>query len=89
MPCFYFHVHEAFGSTLHEHGRELPDLEIARREAVIGVRSILSAEIARGRLDLGSRIEVTDETGSVVLMIPFRDTVEVQHGLRPIPDEAE
>ena len=49
MPRFFFHVHEAFGSTLDEDGRELPNLETARSEAVKGVRSILSAELADGR----------------------------------------
>lgn len=75
MPRFYFNVHGAFGSTPDDQGRELRDLEIARREAVKGARSILSAEIKEGRLDLESRIEVADETGRVLLMIPFRDVV--------------
>ena len=79
MARFYFHVHEAFGSTLDEDGRELPDLKSARSEAVKGVRSILCAEIVRGRLDLRSRIEVTDDKGDIVLVIPFSQTVELQN----------
>ena len=86
MPRFYFHVHEASGSVLDEDGRELRDLEIVRSEAVKGIRSILCADIAEGRLDLRSRIEITDEAGSVVLVVPFIQTVELQHELGSVPD---
>jgi hypothetical protein len=82
MPRFYFHVHGASGSTPDEQGRDLPDLEVARREAVKGVRSLLSADIVDGRLDLRSLIQVTDECGNVLLTIPFRQAVEVHEGVR-------
>ena len=79
MPRFFFHVHGAFGSTPDEQGRELRDLEIARREAVRGVRSLLSADLMQGRLDVRGRIEVTDEGGDVVLAIPFSETLDIHH----------
>ena len=78
MPRFYFHVHAANGSTLDEEGRELPDLEKARSEAIKGVRSVISAEVTAGRLDLRGRIEVVDEAGDTALMLEFRDTLDVQ-----------
>jgi hypothetical protein len=78
MPRFYFHVHEIDGSTLDEEGRELPDLEKARSEALRGVRSILSAEVAAGRLDLRGRIDIADASGDVAFTIRFRDALQLE-----------
>lgn len=85
MPHYHFHVHNGIGFVEDEEGRELPDPERARAEAIKGIRSILSEDVMTGRLDLGGRIEVV-ESGSVeaALTVHFDEAVEIRY--RP-PEE--
>ena len=83
MSRFYFHLHDALGYIPDEEGRELESSADAQVVAVMGARSIISAEVAEGRLDLRGRIEVTDDQGLRLAVIPFRDVVEVLSGQLP------
>ncbi|RYF01896.1 MAG: hypothetical protein EOO77_32895, partial [Oxalobacteraceae bacterium] len=77
MYRFHLHLHEA-DTIVHDHvGIMRNDLEAVRQEAVRAARDIMCADLAEGRLVLSSHIEVTDETGEVVLSLSFRDLVEV------------
>lgn len=80
MPRYYFHVDNSIGHTPDEEGRELADVERARDEAVKGARSLLSSELAEGRLDLRGRIVVTDETGATVSVVRFEDVLQIVTG---------
>jgi hypothetical protein len=82
---FHFHVTNGFGVTEDEEGRELASLDEARREAIKGVRSIVSEEVKEGRLDLGGRIDVADPAGRVLLTIAFTEAVQVVNGELPPP----
>jgi hypothetical protein len=77
MPRFFFHV---VGGDLvvDEEGIELPDIGAARHHAIVGARSILSSEIMAGRLPLREAIEVTDDNGSSLLVLPFRQAFQVE-----------
>lgn len=75
MPRYYFHVRESDTYYPDEEGVQLPDREAVQNEAVRGARSILASEALLGKLPLGGRIEVSDEEGRQVLVLPFRDTV--------------
>jgi len=78
LPHFHFHVHDHLGLTHDSDGRELPDIEAARHEAVKGVRSILGDEVSRGLIDLRGRIEVADPDGKVLLAIPYMEAVSLR-----------
>ncbi len=80
MPRYHFHVYDSFGLVEDEEGRELPSVDAVRREALKGVRSILSDELKQGRLDLRGRVEVKDGDGSIVLTLHFREAVELLTG---------
>jgi hypothetical protein len=80
MPHFYFHVVNGHGETRDEEGVELPDLEAARHQALSGIRSILREELARGYLDFGGRIHITDDDDRTLLEVPFRTAVDVRDG---------
>ena len=80
MPRFFFHIHEAGAVAPDEHGRELRDLDAARQEALKGARSILSADVMTGLVDLGGRIEVFDEQGEAVAVVPFSAAVAFRNG---------
>jgi hypothetical protein len=59
-------------------GRELADIDAARREAIKGARSILSYEVLQGLIDLTGRIDVADPDGRVLFSMPFLDTVRLR-----------
>jgi hypothetical protein len=83
MPRYYFHVRNGLGFTRDEEGQELPDAEAARAVAVRGVRSLITAEVADGRVDLRGRIEVTDGDGAPLFELAFADTVQLLTGDPP------
>jgi hypothetical protein len=77
MPRYYFHLRN--GATARdEEGRELPDLETARQEAIKAARELMGEDIKEGRLQLGHRIEIRDADGGELLVIPFADTITVE-----------
>jgi hypothetical protein len=78
LPRFHFHVHDHSGVMLDVQGRELADLDAARREAIKGARSILSYEVLQGLIDLTGRIDVADPDGRVLFSMPFLDTVRLR-----------
>jgi hypothetical protein len=84
MPHYYFHVTNSTGFVKDEEGRELSSIEAARREGVSDIRSILSEEVKLGRLDLRGHIEITNEEGTVVSLLPFEDAIKLS--LQPAPD---
>jgi uncharacterized protein DUF6894 len=76
MPRYHFHLYNSIGSVPDEDGRELPDLETARAEAVKGARAIIADEVLNGRLDLEARIEVKNEAGAVLFTLTFAEAVD-------------
>jgi len=87
MGRFHLNIRNGSGMTEDEEGLELAGPEEARRKAIEGARSMLSAEVLSGNLDLRGRIEVTDEQGDPVLTVEFRDVVSVLTGPLPSSDE--
>jgi hypothetical protein len=76
VPRFYFHVHDEYQAE-DEEGRDLPDAEAARAEAIHGARSLAADEVLHGHLHLHHKIIVEDENGGRVHTLPFRDAVEI------------
>jgi len=71
----------ANGPVLFERGEEFPvfaDLDAARAAAIEGVRSLLSEEARQGQLDLSGKIEIADADGNILLIVPFREAVELR-----------
>jgi hypothetical protein len=77
MARYHFHVHECGTVIDDEEGLERPNLESVRHEALISAREIMSNEVKNGKLCLSCHIEVQDETGQVVLTLPFKEAVQV------------
>jgi hypothetical protein len=55
---------------------ELADLDEVRQEAATSARELISENVLRGGAPNGGRFVVTDETGTAVAEIPFKDTIE-------------
>ena len=77
MARYHFHLHECGTVIPDEEGLEKPDMDGVREEALLSARELMSNEMMRGKLCLGCHIEVQDEAGEVVLILPFKDAVEV------------
>ena len=77
MPRFFFHVYDDLVAT-DEEGLELPGLKEALIKAERGARELAADEVMRGTLHLDHRIEVADESGSVVATVKFQDLVRVK-----------
>jgi hypothetical protein len=78
MARYYFHLVDSLGWTQDEDGCEIGSSEEARAWAIASIRSILGEGVRHGLIDLGGRIEIVDESGEVVLMVPFGDAVELR-----------
>ena len=78
MPRFFFHIRD--GESIDDpDGMYLPDARTARLEAVRSARDIMAEDVRRGVLHLASCIEVTDEQGEPVFVVPFAEAVQIQH----------
>jgi hypothetical protein len=80
MPRFYLHLINRTGSARDEEGVELADAQAAQARAVEGIRSILADEAKAGRLDLDGRIEIADESGAILRVVPFEAAFEILPG---------
>jgi hypothetical protein len=75
---FHFDLEDRLGFIPDEEGRELPNVEAARREALKGARSIISAGAEKGLIDLTGRILVRDDEGADVLTLSFDEAVSIE-----------
>jgi len=85
MARYFLHVKDRHGFTFDETGCELPSLAAVRRRALESARSLMCDDVSCGVLDLGGAIEVTDESGTIVMVLPFSECVEIWS--HPIPAE--
>ena len=77
MPRYHFNIRNGYGYTLDEEGLDLSSDKDARWQAIRGARSLMSADVLDGTLDLGGQIEVTDDHNDAVMTVRFRDVVDV------------
>jgi hypothetical protein len=80
MPRYHFNIRNGCGFTRDEEGQDLSSDMDAQVQAIRGARSLISAEVMEGMLDLDGQIEVTDGHNSKVLTVRFRDAVHVRQG---------
>ena len=73
MPRFYFHIWRGGQLEADEAGVALPSLTSARRRAESIAFSILAETVSSPEPRSGWDVEVTDQTGQTVIIIPIRD----------------
>ena len=78
MARYHFNIRNGHGYTADDEGMDLSSEDEARRHAITGARSLLSAEVLEGTLDLNGQIEVTDDHQAAVMTVHFLDAVDVQ-----------
>jgi hypothetical protein len=77
MARFYFNVYDDMVATDDE-GLELPNLDAARLTAVSGARDLMCSQLRHGYIVLSHRIDVVDDSGAIVLHLPFADAIEIR-----------
>jgi hypothetical protein len=78
MPRYYIHIFDDI-DVIDEEGVELPDLATARRRAIRGGREIMVDHLKAGSpLRLFHRIEIADDRGMVLAVIPFRELITIE-----------
>jgi len=71
MPRYFFHVRDKDGDiSRDEEGQDLPNLEAARAEAVSANREMLGERLLHGGSLNHRQIEIADESGTVLTVIP-------------------
>ena len=75
MSRWFLHVHDGTVAFLAPEGSELPDLAAAREEASIAARELVADGLRGNENRTDWRIEVADETGASVLVVPFTDAI--------------
>ena len=78
MPRFFFNLRNNV-SVEDREGKELPDVETAREQAITHARGIMSEDVKDGRLVLRDEIDVIDESGVRLLTVRFGEAVEIEH----------
>lgn len=77
MPRYFFHIHNDT-ETIDEEGQVLADAEAARMRAVDEARNLAAESVkSHGHLVLDHNIRVTDETGAIVITVPFENAVQI------------
>jgi hypothetical protein len=70
LPRYFLHIDEL---DTDPDGAELPDIDAARREAMLGAREMLAEWILHGKEDIATRIIITDAQGNVLAVVHMRD----------------
>lgn len=71
MRRFFIHVINRVGNARDDEGVELASLDLAVEQAKEGIRSIIADEAKSGRLDFDGRVEIADESGTILSVVPF------------------
>jgi uncharacterized protein DUF6894 len=72
LPRYFLHIDEL---DTDPEGTELPDIEAARREAMLAAREMLAASILHGIEAVPTRIAITDEGGTVLGVVYIHDAL--------------
>ena len=79
MPHYFLNLFNDADSPDHE-GTDFADLAAARRAAVAGAREVMADHVMKGRpLNMAHRVEVVDENGKVLAVIPFGELITIVH----------
>ena len=61
-----------------EDGIEVADLAVAKARAIAGGRGLMAEHVVLGRpINLSHRIEVCDDSGKPLAVIPFREMITI------------
>jgi len=77
MPHYYFHLYNDV-VLMDEEGVDLPDLEAAHANGIKEAREMMLDMVTQGRINFSHRIDIADESGTVVDSVTFGEAVKVE-----------
>jgi hypothetical protein len=77
MPRYFLDVCNTDIHARDEEGHEFANLDAARQAAIASIRSILSHEVAAGRLDLRGEIRIGNARGDVLRVVSYAEALEI------------
>ncbi len=75
MAHYFLQIRHGARFTEDPEGADFLNLEAARTEALGVARDLLSSAVLQGHLPLKHSVEIADDTGRVLLTVPFREAV--------------
>jgi hypothetical protein len=78
MPRYRLKIQNGFGDTPDDEGGQYPDAAAARREAVAGIRSLVSEEASNGVIDLSGPIDIVADDGLILATVSFAQAIELR-----------
>jgi hypothetical protein len=82
VPHYFFDLHNDI-EAIDSEGRDFPDVEAAKVNAIREVREMMCESVQTGRVNLSHRIDVRDESGQVIHVVRFGEAVQVIQGEQP------
>lgn len=82
MALFYLNIRNGIGYVKDEEGHDYADIEAARAQAMVGIRSLISEEAKTGLLDLTGAIEITDDSGNLLCFVSFGEAMDLRQAGR-------
>ena len=76
MPLYFFDLHNDMDVLDHD-GKDFPDLNAAKENALAEAREMMKQAVDDGELNLGHDISVRDENGTTVYVLRFGEAVRV------------
>lgn len=74
MQLYFLNIIDSTGRLNDPEGSRHPDIAAARAEAIASARELMCHAITvEGRIGLDRIVEITDETGAVLLEVPFEE----------------
>ncbi|MGZ8286285.1 MAG: DUF6894 family protein [Allosphingosinicella sp.] len=77
MPRYFFHLYNDIIS-MDEEGADLANLEAARANGIKEAREMMLETVAEGRVNFSHRIDIADESGTVIDSVTFGEAVKVE-----------
>ncbi len=77
MPRYFFNTYDDVIATDDE-GLELPNIEAARLQAIIGARDLIVTQVRHGYMIRSHWIDVVNERGDILVKVTFGEAVEVR-----------
>jgi len=78
VALFYLNIRNGIGYVKDEEGHDYADIEAARVQAMVGIRSLISEEAKTGLLDLTGAIEITDDFGNLLSVVSFEEAMDLR-----------
>jgi hypothetical protein len=75
MPRFYFHMRTDQDLVLDDEGIELPDIDVAKEDALKAAREIMARKIRYGSDDFPDAVVIFDQDGKEIASVALVDAL--------------